>query len=227
MNIHPKIERSWLENLKEEFQKDYFLEIKTFLVKELKNWKTIYPKMKNIFQAFDKTPFHDLRVVILGQDPYHGPNQAQWICFSVPKWEKLPPSLRNIYKELYLSLWIENKQNWDLTSRTRQGVFLLNAILTVEDWKPASHSKIGWENFTDAVITTISNKKKWVIFLLWWAFAQSKEKLIDTKKHFIIKTTHPSPFSAHRGFLWSNCFVETNKILKENGKKEIDWRVEI
>jgi uracil-DNA glycosylase len=161
-----------------------------------------------------------LKVVILWQDPYHWEWQAQGFCFSVPKWIKLPPSLRNIYKEL----WIDSK-NWDLTSWTKQWVFLLNAILTVQAWNPTSHSKIWWETFTDNIIKTISDKKEWVIFLLWWAFAQTKEKLIDTNKHYILKTTHPSPFSAYRWFLWSNCFKETNKILKENWEKEINWKI--
>lgn len=223
MNIN--IEASWLEILKDEFEKDYMKEIKSFLVKEIENWKTIYPHPKNIFKAFDKTPFDKVKVVILGQDPYHWPNQAQGFCFSVEKWQKLPPSLKNIYKELETSLWISPSNSWDLTAWTEKWVFLLNAILTVEAGKPASHSQIGWEKFTDEVIKQISEKKENVIFLLWWAFAQSKEKLIDEKKHFILKTTHPSPFSAHRWFLWSNCFKETNEILEKIWKKPINWEI--
>ncbi len=223
--MQPKLPPSWLAVLKDEFEKDYMKEIKKFLVQEIENGKTIYPNPKNIFKAFEKTPFDDLKVVILGQDPYHWPEQAQGFCFSVSEDVKFPPSLQNIYKELHNSLGIPPAKTWNLTPWTEQGVFLLNAILTVEKSKPASHSKIGWETFTDKVIETISKEKEWVVFLLWGAFAQSKEKLIDTSKHFVLKTTHPSPFSAHRGFLWSNCFVEANKILKENGKSEIDWRV--
>ena len=224
MNIN--IEASWLEILKDEFEKDYMKEIKSFLVKEIENWKTIYPHPKNIFKAFDKTPFDKVKVVILGQDPYHWPNQAQGFCFSVEKWQKLPPSLKNIYKELETSLWISPSNSWDLTAWTEKWVFLLNAILTVEAGKPASHSQIGWEKFTDSVIKTISDKKENIVFLLWGAFAQSKEYLIDKNKHFILKTSHPSPFSANRWFLWSNCFKETNEILEKIWKKKIDWKLD-
>lgn len=223
MNIN--IESSWLEILKDEFEKDYMKEIKSFLVKEIENWKTIYPHPKNIFKAFDKTPFDKVKVVILGQDPYHWPNQAQGFCFSVEKWQKLPPSLKNIYKELETSLWISPSNSWDLTAWTEKWVFLLNAILTVEAGKPASHSQIGWEKFTDSVIKTISDKKENIVFLLWGAFAQSKEYLIDKNKHFILKTSHPSPFSANRWFLWSNCFKETNEILEKIWKKPINWEI--
>ena len=214
------MENSWLKHLKNEFKKPYFEDIKQKITDDIKSWITIYPETKNIFNAFEKTPFNKIKVVIIGQDPYHGPWQAQGFCFSVPEWIKLPPSLRNIYKEL----WIDSK-NGDLTPWTKQWVFLLNAILTVQAWNPASHAKIGWEKFTNEVITTISNQKKGIVFLLWWAFAQSKKALIDTKKHFILETTHPSPFSAYRWFLWSDCFKKTKKILKKNWKKEIDWKV--
>lgn len=223
MNIN--IEASWLEILKDEFEKDYMKEIKSFLVQQIEAGKTIYPNPKNIFKAFDKTPFDKVKVVILGQDPYHWPNQAQGFCFSVQNGTKLPPSLQNIYKELERSLWIKPSLNWDLTIWSEQWVFLLNAILTVEWWKPASHSQIGWEKFTDFVIKTISDKKENIIFLLWGAFAQSKEYLIDKNKHFILKTSHPSPFSANRWFLWSNCFKETNEILEKIWKKPINWEI--
>lgn len=221
-----RLETSWLEILKEEFDKEYMKNIKNFLIEEIQKGKIIYPNPKNIFRAFEKTPFSEVKVVILGQDPYHGPGQAQGFCFSVNEGTRLPPSLQNIYKELNQSLQIHIAKNGDLTKWTEQGVLLLNAILTVEGWKPASHSKIGWENFTDVVIQKISEQKENIIFLLWGAFAQSKEKLIDTSKHFILKTTHPSPFSAHRGFLGSNCFKETNEILEKIGKTPIDWSIE-
>lgn len=221
MNIN--IEKSWLEVLKWEFEKDYMKNIKSFLVKEIENWKTIYPHPKNIFKAFDKTPFDKVKVVILGQDPYHWPNQAQGFCFSVEKWQKLPPSLKNIYKELEQSLGISPSKDWDLTAWTENWVLLLNAILTVEWWKPASHSQIWWENFTNEVIKIISEKKENIVFLLWGAFAQSKEQFIDTKKHFVLKTSHPSPFSANRWFLWSNCFKQTNEILEKIWKEKINW----
>ena len=224
MNIN--IEASWLEILKDEFEKDYMKEIKSFLVQQIEAGKTIYPNPKNIFKAFDKTPFDKVKVVILWQDPYHWPNQAQGFCFSVQNGTKLPPSLQNIYKELERSLWIKPSLNWDLTSWSEQWVFLLNAILTVEWGKPASHSQIGWEKFTDEVIKQISEKKENVVFLLWWAFAQSKEYLIDKNKHFILKTSHPSPFSANRWFLWSNCFKETNEILEKIWKEKIDWKLD-
>ena len=220
-----KLEASWLQILKWEFEKEYMKNIKNFLLKEIQNKKIIYPNPKNFFKAFEKTPFDKVKVVILGQDPYHWPNQAQGFCFSVSDWQKLPPSLKNIYKEIEISLNIKMWNSGDLTKWSEQWILLLNSILTVEWWKPASHSKIWWENFTDEVIKQISEKKENVVFLLWWAFAQSKENLIDKKKHFILKTTHPSPFSAHRGFLWSNCFVETNKILKKIWEKEIDWKI--
>lgn len=220
-----KLEASWLQILKWEFEKEYMKNIKDFLLTEIQNKKIIYPNPKNIFKAFEKTPFDKVKVVILGQDPYHWPNQAQGFCFSVSDWQKLPPSLKNIYKEIETSLNIKMWDSGDLTKWSEQWILLLNSILTVEWWKPASHSKIWWENFTDEVIKQISEKKVNVIFLLWWAFAQSKENLIDKKKHFVLKTTHPSPFSAHRGFLWSNCFVETNKILKKIWETEINWKI--
>ena len=225
MNITSKFESSWNKIIKEEFTKSYFQKIEQKLVIDEKDWITIYPETQNIFKAFEKTPFEKLKIVILWQDPYHWEWQAQGFCFSVSNWTKLPPSLRNIYKELNNSLWIKAWTNWDLTPWTEQWVFLLNAILTVQAWNPASHSKIGWEKFTDSVIETISNKKEWIIFLLWGAFAQSKKKLIDETKHFILETSHPSPFSAHRWFIWSDCFKNVNKILKEKWEIEIDWKI--
>lgn len=221
-----QIEPSWYEVLKDEFEKDYMKKIKDFLTEEIKRWKTIYPHPKNFFKAFEKTPFDQVKVVILGQDPYHGVGQAQGFCFSVEAGARLPPSLKNIFKELEVSLGIPPAKNGDLTAWADEGVFLLNAILSVEAGKPASHSQIGWEIFTDEVIKKISEKKENIVFLLWGAFAQSKEKFIDKKKHFVLKTTHPSPFSAHRGFLGSNCFLETNEILQKIGKTPIDWRLE-
>lgn len=223
MNIN--LPADWLGVLEKEFSKEYMKNIKNFLVSEIENSKIIYPNPKNIFRAFEKTHFDDIKVVIIGQDPYHGPNQAQGFCFSVESGTRLPPSLQNIYKELERSLGIPKSENGDLTKWTEQWVFLLNAILTVEKWKPASHAKIGWENFTDEVIRAISKEKEGIIFLLWWAFAQSKESLIDTTKHYILKTTHPSPFSAHRGFIGSNCFKKANEILEKNGKTPIDWNL--
>ncbi|MDP2090069.1 MAG: uracil-DNA glycosylase [Candidatus Gracilibacteria bacterium] len=225
MNKLAKIENSWYEVLKEEFDKQYFLDINTKINDDIKAGITIYPKMENIFAAFDKTHFDDVKVVILGQDPYHGEGQAQGFCFSVTNGMKLPPSLQNIYKELNRSLGLEIPKSGDLSAWTIEGVFLLNAILTVQAGNPASHAKIGWEIFTDTVIKTISDNKQGVIFLLWGAFAQSKKSLIDTSKHYILETAHPSPFSAHRGFLGSNCFKLTNEILVKNGKIPINWQL--
>jgi len=230
MTKTPKIESSWLEVLEDEFQKDYFKEIKQFLVNDVEQWITIYPPMNNIFDAFKYTPFDKVKVVILWQDPYHWPNQAHWLSFSVPKWVTPPPSLKNIFKEINNDIWwfFEDNQkqlNWNLEKWANEWVFMLNAILTVQKWNPASHSKIWWETFTDAVIKTISDKKNWVVFLLWWNFAKSKIPLIDTFKHSILTSTHPSPFSAYNWFFWSEHFSKTNKILKEMWKDEINWRL--
>lgn len=222
----------WKEILEKEFSQKYFKEIESKILEDKKSWIKIYPFEENIFAAFEKTAFEDIKVVILWQDPYHGEWQAQGFCFSVPKWMKLPPSLKNIYKEINQSIFPSpNMQflwencNWDLTPWTKEWVFLLNAILTVQAGNPASHAKIWWEKFSDNIIKTISEKKDWVIFLLWWAFAQSKKRLIDEKKHHILETTHPSPFSAHRWFSWSNCFKEVNEILRNRWEKEINWEI--
>ena len=225
MNIIPNIQNSWKSILENEFSKEYFKDIEKTINKDKSEWITIFPKEENIFNAFLKTDLDDLKVVILWQDPYHGENQAQGFSFSVPEWEKIPPSLRNIYKELKLSLEIEPSSSGDLTSWTKQWVFLLNAVLTVQKSKPASHSKIGWETFTDNIIKEISDKKEWVIFLLWWAFACWKKKLIDENKHIVLESSHPSPFSAHRWFLWSNCFKEVNEILRKKWEDEISWEI--
>ncbi|MFK7779928.1 MAG: uracil-DNA glycosylase [Candidatus Gracilibacteria bacterium] len=220
MEIIKNLTPSWQKILKSELKKPYLKEIEKTLEENEKKGIIIYPKEENIFKAFEKTPFSKIKIVILGQDPYHGEGQAQGFCFSVPEGTKFPPSLRNIFKELQ-----QEGKNGDLTSWTEQGVFLLNSILTVQAGKPASHSKIGWEFFTDSVIKNISDKKNGVIFLLWGAFAQSKKKLIDESKHIILETTHPSPFSAYRSFLGSNCFKDVNNILKNRGEKKINWNI--
>lgn len=223
MKITPKIEASWLEVLWEEFNKDYFKEIKKNLMKDIKAWETIYPPMNLIFNAFEHTHFNDVKVVILWQDPYHGKWQAHWLCFSVMNWIKQAPSLKNIFKELKSDLNIDIPKNGNLEKWADQWVFLLNTILTVKDWQPASHSKIWWEIFTNNVIRTISEKKEGIIFLLWWAYAIWKKRLINSNSHYVLETTHPSPFSSHRWFLWSKHFSKTNEILKKLGKKEINW----
>jgi len=221
-----ELEQSWLSVLHDEFEKDYMIKLKQFLKQEKEAGYKIYPKGGDIFNAFNKTPFDKLKVVILGQDPYHGANQAHGLSFSVQKGITSPPSLKNIYKELVTDIHgFAIPNHGDLTEWAEQGVLLLNATLTVRDSSPASHQKKGWEEFTDKVIKTISDKKEGIIFILWGAFAQAKAELIDQKKHFIIKSPHPSPFSADRGFFGSKPFSKTNAILAKEGKKPIDWQI--
>jgi uracil-DNA glycosylase len=199
--------------LHEEFQKPYFSQIKEFLESEIKAWYTIFPKGKDIFNAFNLTPFNSIKVVILWQDPYHWTWEAHWLSFSVPDGITIPPSLRNIFKELKSDLNIDPPSNGNLEKWAQQGVLLLNAWLTVRKDSPNSHKNAWWHIFTDAVIKKISDEKEWIVFILRWAFAQKKEELIDTDKHFIIKSAHPSPFSADRGFFWSKPFSKCNEIL--------------
>ena len=219
-----KIESNWKNILSEELNKEYFKNILIYLKKELNKWKIIYPSINKIFNALNYTPFDNIKVVIIWQDPYHWVWQAHWLSFSVPDWITPPPSLKNIYKEIDNNLWIKiNKDSWNLKKWALEWVLLLNAILSVEAWKPASHSKIWWETFTDNIIKTISSKKEWIIFILWWNFAKSKKSIIDTKKHYILEASHPSPFSAYNWFYWCGHFRQTNEILKSLGKDEIDW----
>jgi uracil-DNA glycosylase len=219
-------EPSWLEVLQDEFGKNYMAQLREFLKQEQVAGHKTYPKNADIFNAFWKTPFNELKVVILGQDPYHGPNQAHGLSFSVQKGIVPPPSLKNIYKELATDIpGFKIPGHGDLTEWTGQGVLLLNATLTVRANTPASHQKRGWEEFTDKVIKTISDKKEGIVFILWGSFAQAKAELIDQGKHFIIKSPHPSPFSADRGFFGSKPFSKTNEILKKEGKKPIDWQI--
>ena len=220
-----KIAESWKKVLKEEFQKSYFDEIVMFLKTERLTGKTIYPPGNLIFNAFDKTPFDDVRVVILGQDPYHGPGQAHGLCFSVQDGVKPPPSLVNIYKELNKDLGIPIPQTGNLTPWAEHGVMLLNAILTVRANEPASHSKIGWENFTDAVIRKISDEKENVVFMLWGKFAQEKQILIDATKHLVLKAAHPSPFSADKGFFGCRHFSKANDYLVKANREPVDWKL--
>ncbi len=209
------IEESWKFALKDEFSKPYFESIVTFLKREKQLGKLIYPEGRNIFRAFELTPFPAVRVLLLGQDPYHGDNQAHGLCFSVNKGIKIPPSLVNIYKELHSDLGLPIPTDGDLSHWAAQGILMLNASLTVEASKPMSHANIGWETFTDAVIKKVSDEKEKVIFLLWGKFAQQKEALIDTKKHVVLKAAHPSPFSAHNGFLGCRHFSKLNALLDE------------
>ena len=222
--INPKIEESWKILLSDEFNKNYFTELKQFLLEEKKQ-HTIYPRGSDIFNAFNFTPFEKIKVVILGQDPYHGNRQAHGLSFSVPNGVKKPPSLKNIFKELAEDLQIPIPETGNLTSWAKQGVLLLNATLTVRSKKAGSHQKKGWEKFTDAIIQKISTEKEGVIFLLWGRFAQDKVKLIDKNKHQILTAPHPSPFSAYSGFFGCKHFSKTNTILKEQGLIEINWTI--
>ena len=221
-----KMEASWKEVLKNEFTKPYFLEIVTFLKIERSAEKIIYPPGALIFNAFNQTPFDKVQVVILGQDPYHNPGQAHGLSFSVPSGVKPPPSLVNMYKEIQADLGIAMPVEYgNLTRWAEQGVLLLNSILTVRANEPASHAKIGWMNFTDAVIQKISDERKGVVFLLWGKFAQDKQVLIDETKHFILKAAHPSPFSVARGFSGCKHFSKTNDLLTQQGLSPIDWKL--
>jgi uracil-DNA glycosylase len=221
-----KIEPSWKEALKEEFTKPYFLQIATFLKTEKATGKIIYPPGTLIFNAFNQTPFTKLKVVILGQDPYHGAGQAQGLSFSVQNGIKPPPSLVNIYKEIQTDIGVAMPKKYgNLTSWAQQGVLLLNAALTVRAGEPFSHAKFGWADFTDAVIRKISDEKKGIVFLLWGKFAQDKQVLIDETKHHVLKAAHPSPFSADKGFFGCKHFSKTNEFLLKEGQQPIDWKL--
>jgi|TARA_B100001964_G_scaffold216581_1_gene255961 uracil-DNA glycosylase len=224
VNINPNIEQSWKVVLLEEFNKDYFIKLKQFLLDEKKH-HSIYPKGKDIFNAFHYTPFDRVKVVILGQDPYHGIGQAHGLSFSVPNGVKQPPSLKNIFKEIAADLNLPLPVTGNLSPWAKQGVLLLNATLSVRVKQAGSHQKKGWEEFTNSVIQNISQKKEGVIFLLWGSFAQDKAELIDKNKHHILTAPHPSPFSAYRGFFGCNHFSKTNKLLVDQGLKEIDWKI--
>ncbi|MDD4151852.1 MAG: uracil-DNA glycosylase, partial [Candidatus Gracilibacteria bacterium] len=213
------------EVLKNEFEKDYFKDIKQKIIDDTNSGIKIFPPFPLIFNAFEKTPFSKLKVVILGQDPYHGENEAHGLSFSVLQGIKTPPSLKNIFKEIKSDLGLDINGKTNLESWAREGVLLLNSILTVQANLPASHSKIGWEKFTDSVIKTISDKKEGIIFILWGNFAKSKKYLIDEKKHFILERAHPSPFSAYNGFFGCKHFSKTNEILEKRGIKKINWEL--
>ena len=221
-----KIESSWKAVLKDEFAKPYFEQIVLFLKTEKMAGKIIYPPGPLIFNAFEQTPFDKVKVVIIGQDPYHGPGQAHGLCFSVQNGVPPPPSLINIFKEIQSDVGITmSLKNGNLTSWAQQGVLLLNAALTVRANEPFSHSKIGWTVFTDAVIQKISELKTGIVFLLWGRFAQEKQSLIDETKHYVLKAAHPSPFSADKGFFNCKHFSKTNNLLQQQGKDPIDWRI--
>jgi uracil-DNA glycosylase len=222
----PKIEESWLKVLKTEFESDYFKNIKKYLVEEKKK-AIVYPKGSDIFNAFNLTPFNDVKVVIIGQDPYHGPNQAHGLCFSVLDDVKFPPSLENIYKELSQDLGYGYPTSGNLTSWAKQGVLLLNASLTVRAGEANSHQSIGWQKFTDAVIQKLSDERTDLIFLLWGGFAQKKGSKIDASKHHVLTCGHPSPLSANKGHWFGNKhFSKTNQLLQQMGKPPINWKID-
>ncbi|MEZ5037705.1 MAG: uracil-DNA glycosylase [Chitinophagales bacterium] len=226
LNLDIRLENTWKQQLTEEFDKPYFSALMQFLAQEKENGKTIFPKENNIFNAYNSTPFNKVKVVIIGQDPYHGTNQAHGLSFSVQNGIKPPPSLVNIYKEIknnYPDFEIPNHGN--LETWAKQGVLLLNSILTVEANKAASHQKRGWEHFTDASISKISKNREGIIFLLWGNFAQQKANLIDEQRHFILKAAHPSPFSAYNGFFGCQHFEKANQLLKQQGKEAINWQL--
>ena len=219
------IGNKWDELLEEEYNEKYFIDMISYLKNQYKD-KIIYPKQNEVFNAFRYTDYDNIKVVILGQDPYHGPNQAEGLSFSVSNSVLKPPSLKNIFKELNDDLGIPFPEKNSLKPWAKQGVMLLNAVLTVEEHKPASHKDIGWEKFTDDVIKIINKKNTPVVFILWGNFAKSKKSLITNPIHYIIESAHPSPFSAYNGFFGSKPFSKTNKFLRENNMKEIDWRIE-
>jgi len=214
----------WDKILEEEYKKEYFKKIIKFIQREYKN-KKIYPKENEVFNAFRYTDYDNVKVVIIGQDPYHGEKQAEGLSFSVSNEVKKPPSLINIFKELKNDLNIPFPESNSLKPWAKEGVLLLNAVLTVEEHKPTSHAGIGWETFTDEIIKILNQKKEPIVFILWGAYARKKKQLITNKKHLIIESAHPSPLSAYNGFFGSKPFSKTNKFLKDNNIKEIDWRL--
>lgn len=223
MELNPQIEPSWKSALESEFSSAYMKELKAFLIEEKLKKQVLFPPGKDIFNAFNLTPFEKVKVVILGQDPYHGEGQAHGLSFSVPDGITPPPSLVNIFKELESDLGVPRPKSGNLESWARQGVLLLNAILTVRANQAASHHKQGWEQFTDAVIKTLSDRRTHIVFILWGNYAREKKALIDTSKHLVIESAHPSPFSAANGFFGSRPFSKSNEYLKAQGIEPIAW----
>jgi uracil-DNA glycosylase len=217
------LEASWLKKLEPEFKKDYMQNLKKFLATEKEKKKHIFPKGSEYFAALNLTPLHKVKVVILGQDPYHGAGQAHGLSFSVKDGVRFPPSLRNIFKELHDDLGIPMPTTGDLTPWAKQGVLLLNAVLTVEEGKAAAHQGKGWELFTDQIIHTLNAEREHIAYLLWGSYAQKKAAFVDRSKNLVLESVHPSPLSAHRGFFGSHPFSKINAYLKKHGLKEIDW----
>lgn len=219
-----KLEKDWLALLEPEFECDYMKKLKSFLQAEKSAGKIIFPANANIFNALNTTRLADIKIVIIGQDPYHGEGQAHGLCFSVPKGVRLPPSLQNIYKEIESEYGYKMPRTGDLTGWAEQGVLLLNATLTVQSGMAGSHQKKGWEEFTDAIIRAVNEKCENVVFLLWGSYAQKKGAHIDRKKHLVLESVHPSPLSAHRGFLGNGHFKKANDYLEKHGKDPVDWQ---
>ncbi len=217
------IPTSWLQFLDSEFETPRTKKLKTFLADEYKNKKNIYPDKKSYFHALQLTPLPTVKVVILGQDPYHSAGQAHGLCFSVPEGIKPPPSLQNIFKELATDMGVEKPNSGDLSGWAEQGVLLLNSVLTVEDGKAASHQKKGWEEFTDKIISVVNAQCDHVVFILWGSYAQKKAEFVDTTKHLVLKSVHPSPLSSHRGFFGSKPFSKANHWLQSRGLAPINW----
>lgn len=217
------IDPVWLAIFKHEWQQAYFKNLLSFLEAEIENNVIIYPPRKKIFRAFELCPFDSVLVVIVGQDPYHGEGQADGLAFSVPEGQKIPPSLRNIFKERINDLDLEIPESGDLSNWACQGVLLLNTILTVEAGKANAHKRIGWIQFTDAILNALSSQKEHLVFILWGKEAQQKKKFIDEKKHLIIESAHPSPLGAYKGFFGSHPFSRTNSYLVENGRRPVQW----
>lgn len=221
IDLHP----SWLNYLVDEFEQPYMRQLKAFLVTEKQQGKVIYPASKNVFNAFNSTPLDQVKVVILGQDPYHGPNQAHGLCFSVQPGVPTPPSLQNMYKELQRDLGMPIPPHGCLQAWANQGVLLLNATLTVEQARAGSHQGRGWETFTDRAVRLVNDHCTGVVFLLWGSYAQKKAAFVDSRKHLVLKAPHPSPLSAHRGFIGCGHFSKTNEYLVQQKKSPIDWRL--
>ncbi|TNE34154.1 MAG: uracil-DNA glycosylase [Alphaproteobacteria bacterium] len=221
-----KLEKSWLEQLRPEFDKPYMQSLKSFLTAEKKAGKVIYPKGDEIFNAFNSTAFDKVRLVILGQDPYHGPGQAHGLSFSVRPGVPIPPSLRNIYQELHQEFGFQPPRHGYLAEWAAQGVLLLNSVLTVERARAASHQGRGWEEFTDAAIAALNEKRENIVFLLWGSYAQKKGRFIDRRKHLVLQSPHPSPLSAHRGFLGNGHFKKANDFFVKTNQPPIDWQLE-
>lgn len=220
-----RLEQSWKELLLPEFERDYMRSLREFLLREKQQGKAIFPAGNDIFNALNSTPFSKTRVVILGQDPYHGPGQAHGLCFSVRPGVETPPSLKNIYKEIAADLGIPAARSGCLQSWAEQGVLLLNAVLTVESGRAASHQGKGWEQFTDRIVALLNERRQGLVFMLWGSYAQRKGAIIDRNRHLVLESVHPSPLSASRGFFGNHHFSRANSYLSANGQMPIDWRI--